>query len=663
MTMRKKIQVLSAFLAFGLLSGCGSTSRIVATVGQDKISLTDFEDAYAKNNGGWDAGATSTPDDRKRFLDLLVKFRLKLLEAQARDLAHDTAIVNEIESYRASVAQSYVIEKELIEPGVRMLYDRKLEEIRARHILVRVARDAAPADTLAAYRKAMNIIALVGTKPFDSLAVMYSEDPTAQTNGGDLGYFTTGRMVPEFEDAAYSLRKGEHTKVPVRTQFGYHIIMVVDRHPNPGSIRISHLVKRFGSGMRDSAAVRDSAWAVYRRIQSGMTFAAAVHNYSDDPQSAMRDGDLGFFDRSRLPLEIAIPLYESPLDSVTPPMRLSFGYDIFKVTARKPIPPFAEVEKDIKTTYQQQRYQRDYADFLERLKRQYHLTVDTATLSRLSHAFDTTKTVADSGWDAPLTPALRASIIFSCGDSPFTVRDFAVRVNGSADFSAIRLTPGGVEKIADRLAEMQVLEEHARRAPSRDSAFAALMKEYEEGILLYRVEQDDIWRKLVVNDSLLHIHYDSTKARYRWPNRASFAEIYMLSDSAIQAVYRMVRNGGDFVKLAHDHTMREGYREKSGIWGLQPTTTNELYGKAWNMRIDSVTAPFKYQSGWSVIKTLALDSARAKTFAEAIPELTGSYQEEAAKVRESQWLDDLRRQYPVVIFPDVLSEAFRNKRP
>ena len=101
-------------------------------------------------------------------------------------------------------------------------------------------------------------------------------------------------MVPEFEDACYSLKAGEYTKTPIRTQFGYHIIKVTARQPNPGSVRISHILLRFNQGLTDTAAVRDTVWMIYNKLKSGASFTEMVKKYSQDPQSVANNGDIGF---------------------------------------------------------------------------------------------------------------------------------------------------------------------------------------------------------------------------------------------------------------------------------------------------------------------------------------------------------------------------------
>ena len=101
-------------------------------------------------------------------------------------------------------------------------------EVRARHILLQVPSDAQPAQRDSARRLAEQIRArAAGGESFEALAQQYSQDGSAQ-QGGDLGYFGRGRMVPQFEQAAFALQPGQISQV-VETPFGYHVIKVEDK--------------------------------------------------------------------------------------------------------------------------------------------------------------------------------------------------------------------------------------------------------------------------------------------------------------------------------------------------------------------------------------------------------------------------------------------------
>ncbi|HEY6950778.1 MAG TPA: peptidylprolyl isomerase [Bacteroidota bacterium] len=644
-----------------LLGGCGTSSPVVATIGNEKITLEDFENSYAKNNGGWTASLSSTPEDRQRFLDLLVKFRLKVEEAKDRGLANDSSVRSELDEYRLSVAQSYMIEKELINPHVKEMYDHKCEEIHAAHIFFRLPQNPTPADTLAAYNSAMKVISLLPKVSFDSLASEYSQDPQTAQHGGDVGWIIPTRIARDIENAAYSMKEGEISRTPVRSPFGYHILRILKRQPAKGGIRLSHILKRFARDLSDTAAVRDTMWLIYNQIKSGTTLGDLAKKFSDDPTSNQRGGDIGYYEREALRPDIVNLLFNLPVDSITTPYRQPYGYHIFEVTGRRPLAPFTEVEKDLRTEYQQRFYQQDYADFVKNLRRQYGVTINDAVRSELRTSFDTTKTPTTAGWSDTLSSGLLHKTLLTCAGKNRTVKDFVSDVAGIADFNNTGLRPSNVDAMVERVAGDLALKAHALAALDRYPELKSLMDEYLDGILLYRIEQDEVWKKIAVNDSLLRGFYDTTKEKYRWPDRVNFAEIFVLADSAKKAVQWKLAYGEDFLSVAEEYTSRPGYREKLGIWGLQPYDLNALSQRASKMPVDSVSEFFQYENGWSIIKVVAKDSSRVKSFDEAGPELASAYQEQASKVREQEWIDSLRKKYGVTLNTAVLAEAFKKR--
>ena len=644
------------------LFGCGASNPTIATIGDEKLTLNYFEDNYAKNNGGWDTSAVSTKEDRERFLDLLVNFKLKVKEASAQGLEKDSAVISEMETYNTSVAQSYMIEKEIIEQGVQRMYDRKKDEMRASHIFFRLRPNAKPDDTLMAFIRAKNVIDQVPTVPFDTLAIRYSEDPSVKTNYGDLGFFSSGKMVPEFEDACYSMKLGEYTKTPIRTQYGYHVIKVTGRQPNSGSVRISHLLVRFNQGLTDTDAVRDTVWMIYRKLKSGASFIDMLHKYSQDPQSMPNKGDIGFYERDRVPPNVADVFFKLKVDSISEPFPFNYGYHIFKCTEKKGLPSFADMQNDLKEQYKQVRYQYEYDNYVRRLKAQYHVSIDSSVARKLISSLDTTKISGNEGWKDTLSLEILKMTLIHSTERPFTVNDFADKVFATNDFKSYVLTPANIWLLTKKMLDVVALDEHARHAVDKYPLLANLLKEYKEGILLYRIEQDEVWKKVMVNDSLLKEYYDAHKEEYRWPERVNFAEIFTVADSMAKAAYWKLQYGENFLDVAQEYTNRSGYQEKKGVWGFQSFATNDLSHKASTMAVDSVSEPFQYQSGWSIIKTLAKDSAHVKSFEDATPEVASGYQEVATKQREQDWVEALKKKYPVTIHKEALTEAFKRKR-
>ena len=277
-------------------------STAVAEWNGETLTLDEFERAYIATTGDRAAAAADSSEAYRDFLDRYVNFRLKVQQAQDLGLTRDSATVAELEQYRDQLARPYFTDQAVLDDIVRDIYSKQQEEVRAAHLLLRIGPDAPPADTLAVYTKLMALRDSIvnGQLDFETAALRHSEDPSAQQNSGNLGYFTGGRMVAPFEKAAYSTPVGTISD-PIRTRFGYHILHVDDRRPRTSEIRASHILIRIdGSTAADSAAALQTIEELKSRVESGEDFATLARQYSDDTGSGQQGGDLGFFGLGRM---------------------------------------------------------------------------------------------------------------------------------------------------------------------------------------------------------------------------------------------------------------------------------------------------------------------------------------------------------------------------
>jgi peptidyl-prolyl cis-trans isomerase C len=163
------------------------------------------------------------------LLDRAIDFRLLAQAAEAADVAEDPGVQTALEQARAGVLRDAYVKQKIAagttEDKLRTRYQEikddegfTQEEVHARHILVGSEAEAKEV-----------IAALEGGADFATLAGERSVDPSARSNGGDLGFFRRGQMVPEFAEAAFALEPGQRTEEPVQTQFGWHVIEVMER--------------------------------------------------------------------------------------------------------------------------------------------------------------------------------------------------------------------------------------------------------------------------------------------------------------------------------------------------------------------------------------------------------------------------------------------------
>lgn len=226
-----KYKLLAAVALVALMAGKApvfaedAANPVVAKVGDAEITKSDVDLAV----GGLDPQLAQLPDDQKRAAALsgLIDVKLLAKDADKEGLQNDEAFKKRIAYLTERELHNAYFKKHVVDAvtaeEVKARYDAEIakitppEEVKARHILLKTEDEA----------KAV-IKELDGGKDFATLAKEKSTDPN-KADGGDLGYFTKDRMVPEFSEAAFKLEKGKYTETPVKTQFGYHVILVEDK--------------------------------------------------------------------------------------------------------------------------------------------------------------------------------------------------------------------------------------------------------------------------------------------------------------------------------------------------------------------------------------------------------------------------------------------------
>jgi peptidyl-prolyl cis-trans isomerase C len=231
--MTARLSHLAAAAAIVLLAvGWNGTAvaqgdPVIANVAGQPVTESDLQLAINE----LDQQFAQLPDEQKRAaaLNALIEIRLLAAESAKAGVADRPDFVKRMAFLRERALHIAFVEEKIAgsitDEQVRARYDQEIaaqppvNEVRASHILVD------------SEEKAKEIIAqLDGGGDFAELAKANSSDGSAQ-GGGDLGYFGPGRMVPEFEQAAFALEVGQYTKEPVQSQFGWHIIIVTDKRP------------------------------------------------------------------------------------------------------------------------------------------------------------------------------------------------------------------------------------------------------------------------------------------------------------------------------------------------------------------------------------------------------------------------------------------------
>lgn len=227
----RRIVALGALLV-GLAAPLAAHAQDKVLAKVDGQPITEKDVAAA--SGALASQLAQLPEDaRKRaVVDRLIDMRIISNAAAKSGLDQSDAFKARMDQVRTQLlVNEFVkakVETAITEEAIKARYDKDVksfdppEEMRARHILVKEEAEA----------KAI-IAELAKGGDFAKIAEAKSQDPGSGAQGGDLGYFGSGDMVPEFEKAAAALKVGETTKEPVKSQFGFHVIKLEDKRKQP----------------------------------------------------------------------------------------------------------------------------------------------------------------------------------------------------------------------------------------------------------------------------------------------------------------------------------------------------------------------------------------------------------------------------------------------
>lgn len=616
-----------------------------------QVTQAEFEYAYAKAHGGWAQAKAHSPEQYRTYLEAYLNFRRKVADAQARKLDTARAFKEEYESYLRQLAKPYLLEKEVLDTLLRQVYGRMREEIRASHILIAIKEG----DTATAYQRALSLrdSILKGAISFAEAARLYSDDPSAAQNSGDLGYFSAFDMVAPFEDAAYATPVGS-ISMPVRTRFGYHLIYVQERVPNAGQRKAAHILVRWGPtyAAKDSIEAERRIREVYARLQKGEKWEDLARDFSDDPMTASRGGELGWM--RLFPQMEAIKRQLAP-GAYSEPFRTRFGWHILKVLEVKPISSYEEMRGELKSRLQRdERYRAAERAYFDRRLSAYKYQENQPTRQALRKALDSLYPDLDKALNA-LPAQLLNSLLFTLEKQKYTVRAFLTYWANSRGLQIARTLSDEVFDEALRsFAHEKVLDIELANLPKKYPEFELLRREYYYGVLFFNISEQEVWRKAVEDTTGLRAFYEQQRQNFPAGERIEVIEIVGTDSASLAELPKRLPTASLATLDSMNRVGRYG-------WRILPQFMERDKADAQYMRFfaDGSLPTWAPLTGggreWKIAYILRRLPTGYRTYEEVRVELIQKYQEEL----EKRWLERLRQAYPARVNEKVFSRLFK----
>ncbi|HLG02163.1 MAG TPA: peptidylprolyl isomerase [Bacteroidia bacterium] len=667
---------------------------VLMTIGDTPVRLSEFMYVYKKNN----KDQSNDPKALDNYLDLFITFKMKVKEAEEMKLDTAVSFKTELAGYRRQVSQQYLTDKKVNDSLLMEAYSRMQEDVRASHILVRIDEMALPQDTEIAYTRAVIIDNLLTGKatakqvndyekklkeqernrlgknvkvtdtmriyqlvnplrqlerryrgkpaPFDEVAFLASEDESARTNRGDLGYFTAFSMVYPFETRAYSTPVGKVGE-PVRTRFGYHIIYVTDRRPAQGELLTAHIMIKApkGAPAADSIAAKAKADEIYAKVLAGEDFATLAKQFSDDKPTGASGGQLAWFGLYKMPQQFERAAFELKNNNdVHAPIKTDWGWHIIKRLDKRGVATYESLKGDLKNRVS--RDQRAHAgrnSLITRVKKDYNFTENLKAKEEFYKVVDSTYFAMK--WTSDKAAKLNKEM-FRIGSTSYTQQDFAMWLESHQ----VRRPKSDIRTVVDD-AYRQFVDEAA--VAYEDSMlelkypdFCNLMREYRDGILLFDLMDKKVWSKAVKDSTGLRAFYEANKTKYMWNERVD-ATVYSIKDAATaKAVRKMLKKGKD------EKTILAELNKESQ---LNVQADHKTWNKGENSMIDmnwkeGISSNEEKDGRVLFVVVHKVIPATPKALQEARGIVTSDYQNQL----EKDWVESLKKKYPVNVNRDVL---------
>lgn len=627
-----KKYLLCAFAAtISLCASAKNDDPVLMNVNGKDVKVSEFEYLFNKNNT-----QQAEPQSLDQYLQMFIDYKLKVADAEAAGIQNTPEFEQEFVKFRDELSAPYFNDTAVEDSLVQLSYGRRKETVMVSHIMF------APTD----YAKADSVRSAIvdGSLSFEEAARRYSRDRGSSQRGGLMGNVIPDRFPYAFEDMAYNTEVGGISPV-VNSGVGLHIIRVESRKPAEGEVNASHILldtRRLDADKKAKAkALIDS---IYGLAVAGADFGELARKYSNDPGSATRGGELGWFGRGMMVAEFDSTAFAIADGEVSKPFTTQFGYHIIKRQDHRDV---AELDDNLRKEIVAN-MERDERGTMPRkarmaqLRKQFGVTVDQEAIAKI-------KAAVAGGYNADAVAALKAM-----DNTPVAKVDGKTLTFGQAvpslpeslgvenDAKAAELfVVGEVENGVDNAVAEAYRNELLKTTPE----FANLVNEYRDGILLFDISNRNVWDRAAQDTEGLEKFFNANRDRYTWaePKFKSYV-FFTKNDSVLAKALEYAETlstdvPADFVK---------GMRER---FGTEIKVERVVASKGEN--------PYTDYLGFNGPRPAAKEHDRWKSYA-AYKGVILNQPSEAADVRgaaladyqaqlEKDWTADLHKKYKVKV--------------
>lgn len=629
----KKYLVSAAVLGAVLLAvNAKKNDPVLMTVNGRQVPLSEFEYLYKKNNS-----QQLQPQTIDEYVDMFVNYKLKVADAEAAGLDTTAAFRQELNKYCNDLARPYLRDKALEDSLAKASYDHMLEAVTVSHIMIPSGQSPADLDNAYSTLDSLRNAIISGKTTFEDAAQQYSVDRASKVRGGLMGVVVPGRFPWTFEDMAYNTPVGQISPV-VNSGFGLHLIRVEKREPAKGEVHAAHILKLTRDMPEDKvAAVKESIDSIYKVVTApGADFAEVATRESQDPGSARKGGDLGWFTSGTMVQPFDSISFAMADGEISEPFKTSFGYHIIKRYEHRGIAPFEDMREQIlKQMERDQRGTMPEQRRLQQLAKEFKAELFPSSID--AYAADPNDKLPAYTIQGKTTPVAKiAAELKASGMAPADSAEFAETLRQMAEL-----------KMYD-----EVLETARQRLLADNADYRNLTNEYRDGILMFEISNRNVWERASKDTEGLEKFFQDHRGNYKFDTPKYKAFVVFASNDSLA---NEAKNYAESLGTPDPATFAEKMRER---FGRDVKVERVIAAKGENAITDylgfGAARPASNNSRWNHYFAVAGKVIDAPEEAIDVKgAVTNDYQTEL----ERQWLEKIRNKYKVKINRKVLKEV------
>lgn len=634
----KKYYVPVAVVAATILTATAakkSSGPVLMTVNGKDVPVSEFVYLFQKNNQ-----QQAEPQTLDEYVGMFVDYKLKVADAEAAGIDTTAAFKKEYVGYCDDLAKPFLTDTTVTDRLRREAYDRLRTTRNVSHIMLPVGRTP---DERRDNRLRLDSIrtAILNGADFGEMAVKYSSDRAAIRNRGNMGFVSSATLPFPFIEAAWATPVGQISPVIDDAPYGFHIIRVEDEKPNPGQVEARHILKvTRGLSADEAAAKKAQIDSIYNLLKNGADFADMATRESEDPGSARRGGMLDWFGPGQMVPEFEKAAFSTPDGEISEPFATSYGYHIVLTTGHRDMPSYEESLPAIDHSIaSDSRANAPRKAKLEQLRKQYGAELIPSALNKV-HSLIAGHGKLDSIMIQQLTSDYTPIAVVN--GRKVLVSDVAKSLPAYGSPVSAPAAADEFDRVAAERLDDATAEEARANLAATDADYRNLINEYRDGILLFEISNRNVWDKSNKDREGLEAFFESHRADYKWDTpRYKAIIVSATSDSIAQAAEKYLKEN----PVGVDSLVQR----LRANFGRNIKVERKVFAKGEDAVVDYLgfqgdkPAP---QGKWVAFFTY---EGKLLNAPEEAADVRGAVVNDYQQWLEEQWLNRLRKEYPVKI--------------